>query len=808
MKLDLDSATRQAIEFDALLERIARCARTAGGATRIRGLEPSAERSEVAERLARVEECRLHLASEGRLVPGGLPDVRRELDQVAVVGSRLDGPSLRAVGLGMRAFSDLGATLSRADAERYPLLRAWGQSLPDFGLLAAEILRAIEPDGRLADDASSELARIRRARVRAGERLRDRLERMLRGPRAETTFRDDFVTERNGRFVVPVRTDAPQPVEGIVHASSSSGATVFVEPMAAVELNNERVRLAEEEREEVERLLDGWSSELRERIEELQAGFDGLGRVDAVQARAVWAEEREAVAPEVGRGTRLELSRARHPLLDEQLAAAGERIVPLDLELDPSDRVLVISGPNTGGKTVALKTIGLAVCMGQAGIPIPARAVTLPIYGQLRADIGDHQSIAANLSTFSAHVGAVARILEGLTVPALVLFDEIGSGTEPAEGEALGRAILEALTRPGVTCVATTHLGALKQWSATADQAVAAAMEFDPERLRPTYRLLVGSVGLSAGIDIAERLGLSSAVIRQARDLLDSTGREAHAYLKELQRLRDENRHQQEQLAEERAALEQQREQDRRKLEQAVHDQASRTTREIEELRKQMRASIAREVRGIRDVRERQRAERRAEQGRQRLEAMARQQTPQQDRPQPAQAGASLDAETVASGTPIVVRSLGRHGRVLDDRGKQLEVDLGGMRLTVQRKDVALPQQGASTATDDASAGSAKRRSVASRSGPAASDWIPDESPREVLLLGMRVDEAEERLDRFLDQAVLSGHDEVRIVHGHGTGRLRDAVRAHLDGHHAVARWRKGRDNEGGNGATVAALRG
>src|SRR6185436_936743 len=354
-----------------------------------------------------------------------------------------------------------------------------------LGALAREVADHVAPDGRIEDGASAELRRVRVAIGKTGERLRRQLESFVNDPASASIVRDDFVTQRNGRFVIPVRADSPRPVEGIVHAASSSGATLFVEPLVSVAMNNELVRLAEQEAAEITRVLTGWTDRYRARRDEIAAAISGLGRADTLQARALFAVEIEGCRPVLGHGAPLRLVAVRHPLLDRRLKVQNARCVPIAIEIDPYDRVLVISGPNTGGKTVALKTVGLACLMAQCGLPVAAESASLPAFLQLRADIGDHQSIDADLSTFSAHVRAVARDFDDANPPALFLYDEIGTGTEPGEGAALAQAVMERLLTLGVTVIATTHHAALKAWAFDQPRVESAAMEFDTETLRP-----------------------------------------------------------------------------------------------------------------------------------------------------------------------------------------------------------------------------------------------------------------------------------------------------------------------------------
>ncbi len=792
---DLDPESRRALEFDDLLEWIASYARTDPGQSRLLALKPSGDPFLIDAELDTVEEMRALLADEGKLVPGGLPDPAEALAGLAYEGMRLPAADLRNIAELLLVVAGLRRLLSRLDRESHPHLERLGQALPDLSAEARDIKGCIGPDGSIGDDASIELRRIRTSRAKVGDRLRRLLEAYLHDPDAGAVVQDDFITQRNGRFVIPLRVDAPHPVRGIVHATSSSGATRFVEPMDSVDLNNELVRLGEQEREEEDRLLLAWSEVLRARLEEVLQASEGLAELDSIQARALFAEECGAVRPSVERGGPVFFGSLRHPLLERRLREEGGSCVPLSLGLDPSDQAVVLSGPNTGGKTVALKTFGLAVLMAQSGIPVPAAELRLPLYGQLRADIGDHQSIEANLSTYSAHISAVIDFLRAARPPALFLFDEIGGGTEPVEGGALAQSILEALLRPGMTTVATTHQEALKGWALTTDRATSAAMEFDAESLRPTYRILMGAAGVSAGLDIAARLGLDPEIIKAARAHLGDEKRRTEDYLERLRKLTAELEDKLSAVA----RMEEELVEQRRRLEaRASHEEDKRRRhveaeldRALEELKKLAVGELA----AIRDKLERKRAQRDMEklEGRLRIERRRRidELTPAEGDGVP---GDRIAPEELRVGMRIYVRSLARSGRVHGIRGQRVEVLLGRAIFTVERSDLRRqPGSGRPSKGAEPSRPSMVRSAA--------------EAPREIKLLGMTVDEALPAVDKFLDDAFLAGHSEVRVVHGHGTGRLRDAVRDYLISHVHVAGQRAGRAGEGGDGATIVRLK-
>ncbi len=793
--LDLDDESRHALEFDAVLDLVAAYAATAAGRERVRAILPRYDAPGLEMEHATVAEAVRHLVERGRLVQGGLPDPAAALRAVAVEGLKVDAAALRDLAIVLVASADLRTTLLSLPAGDHPRLRSVGETLPDLRAEAKDVVAHVEPDGRISDAASEELRRIRISIVRVGERLRRMLDSYLHEPGAETVIRDDFITQRNGRYVIPVRTDAPRPVKGIVHAASSSGATLFVEPMESIDLNNNLVRLGEEEAAEQDRVVERWARRFRDRLDEVLAAVGGLSAVDSLQARGLFAKAAGATTPRIGPGAPLELRDARHPLLDRRLRERGGRCVPIHLALEPPDQVLVISGPNAGGKTVALKTLGLAVLMAHSGLPVAAREASLPLLRQVRADIGDHQSIDADLSTFSAHVRAVSRFLEAMTPPVLFLFDEIGTGTEPTEGAALAQAVLERLLARGVTAVATTHQGVLKAWAFTTPGAASAAMEFDEERLRPTFRILMGAAGVSAGVEIAARLGLPETVVSRARSLMTPGGLQAEAY---LTRLRDLLSDIEERRASVVSAQENLEEERRRLASRAAADDERRkrqAAEALEEALRDFREQGKREIEGIHDKRERARIERAQANAEIRLKTEIRRKS-ERAAPSPVPPAEPPRPFEPRPGLKVRVLSLDREGEIASVRGDRIEVRLGNVGIAVRRGDLApaVPEPPA-----------AHRRPVAAR--PSPGPGLTDDVPTELVLIGRTVDEAIPELDRFLDQAALQGAAEIRVVHGHGTGRLRAALREFLRGHPHVESQRSGEQREGGDGATVIRLR-
>jgi DNA mismatch repair protein MutS2 len=799
--LDLDPTSREALELDAVLAYVASFAATTTGRKRLLAAEPLASAEHLAAEHAAVGETVDHLVRFGRLLPGRIPDPEPALAALAVDGLLVDPLPLRDLASALLAAGSLGKLLAGIEGEGFGALRSLGRLIPDLGPLAREVADHVAPDGRLEDGASPELRRLRVAMARTGERLRRQLEAFVGDPAAASVVRDDFVTQRNGRFVIPVRADSPRPVEGIVHAASSSGQTLFVEPIESVGLNNELVRLAEQEAAEHERVLRGWTERFRGRRDEVHAAIDGLAQADTLQARALFARHVDGCRPALSPGAPLRLVDVRHPLLDRRLAEQGSRSVPIAITIDPYDRVLMISGPNTGGKTVALKTIGLACVMAQCGLPVAATSATLPVFRQLRADIGDHQSIDADLSTFSAHVHAVARYLAEAAPPALFLFDEIGAGTEPGEGAALAQAVLERLLLLRVTAIATTHHAALKTWAFADDRVASAAMEFDEATLRPTYRVLAGAAGSSAGIDVAGKLGLDAALVARARELHGGRGADAETFMARLRALTASAEERDDALRRGEEALASAREDliDKQRTESARRRDEVKGA--LAEALSQFKELSRRELDGIRDAKERAKLERVQGRAEGRLRELVRE---KQAAIAPSTSERGHAPFAVAPGAAVRILSLDREGEIVAVRGDRVDVRMGAATFTVDRRDLAAA--GGEAPPPAPAKKSTRLAALAAASRASRSDEPLEGLPVELHLLGRTVDEALPELDKFLDASARVGRTEVRVVHGHGTGRLRLAVRAHLAGHPQVAAHRPGGAGEGGDGATVVTL--
>jgi DNA mismatch repair protein MutS2 len=771
----LDARSLDLLDFPVVRGRLAGLCGTPLGRRQAEALEPSPLRREVAVRLAETDEARA-LLDEGRLPPvGGVEDVGPQLAR-ARRGGVLEGRDLLAVATVAAACRRLRAFFAALPEGAAPRLRDWAQRLHQFPRLEAEVARCLDEDGEVRDQASPRLADLRRQQRALQARIRERLDALLRSPAVQPHLQEPLVTQRGDRFVLPVRVDHRHQVPGIVHDQSASGATVFIEPTAVVEANNELRRLAAEERAEVERILAELSQAAGETQPEMSYCLDILGHLDLAVAKARLSERMDGRSPELDAESGFDLRRARHPLI--------EKPVPLDVRLGAAHagfRALVVSGPNTGGKTVALKTAGLLVCMAQAGLHLPvAEGSRLGPVPQVFCDAGDEQGVAQNLSTFSSHMTRIVRFLAAVAPGGLVLLDELGAGTDPSEGAALGTALLERLLERGACVVATTHLSELIGFAYRHPEAENASVEFDPETLRPTYRLVIGLPGRSNALAIASRLGLDAGVVERARDLLRPGERHVERLLAGM--VADERR-----IGEARAAAEDERREAQRLrslAEESLRRAESRAAERLEAARREaadlLRSTREEADRIVRELRRRQaEADRDAlaasetlrRELRERLESL-----PEAAPPQPAPGGPPPPGGWRA-GMTVRVASLRQTGVLLEapDAGGVAPVQIGSLRVAVRAADLA-------PAAPEPAAPAASPGFV--RAGPFA-PFHP-----ECDLRGMTAAEATERVDRYLDEAVLAGCRRVRLVHGKGTGALRQAVAEFLRGHPQVEAFR------------------
>jgi len=806
-----ESATA-ALEWPRLREHIASLAASPLGKAWILGLEPCADAVWIDAQQQRTAEIRAFLTGGRSFDFHGLFDPTALLDEAHVEGAALEGLQINTLLAVIERIAAWRASL-KSDVGRtrdWPAIAALSAPLieHDFAPLLHALRGKIEPDGSLSDDASHELRRIRRAMERQHRAIEESLRKSLRALASEGSTQEELITVRGERFVIPVKAEFRRRVPGVIHGSSSSGQTVFIEPLEAIEQNNELVRLLDEEQREIHRILVAMTTAIGDQADAIVLGTSVLAEIESHFARARFANELACVRPVFA--DRLELNAARHPLLELRLRRSGAASVPISLALEPDARQLIISGPNTGGKTVALKTTGLLALMAQAGLPMPAETATLPLLQAIYADIGDAQSIESNLSSFSAHVLNVDRIARIATPDSLVLLDELGSATDPEEGAALAVAVAEHfLTLRAWTCI-TTHLTSLKVYAASHTGVLNAAVGFDQATLSPTYALRLGVPGASAGLNIAERLGLSREILATARAQLTTQAADIgalldqlHAQLTEIATERDQLNLREAQLARERAKLEAEGRAEQKARTKELEAKLNALLKEFEgELREIVKQiddkTLARKIQ--RDSATRTARARREFADQFKSTVVAHNSGADKSDPgaQPKVRGAS--ALEVKAGDLVKLKSLGREARVervID--GKSFEVSIGTMKMRAAASDIAEVTPVAVVTP----LGAARRRGGVTIQMSGDTDRVPSE----INVIGRTTDEAHDEVSRFLDQAFMAGLSHVRIVHGTGMGVLRRTLREFLRSHPNVANVTEPPHNQGGQGATEVELR-
>ncbi|MDR3746291.1 MAG: Smr/MutS family protein [Acidobacteriaceae bacterium] len=819
----LAEASSAALEWPRLREHIAGYAASPLGRGWILALEPCADAAWIEAQQQRTAELRDLLTNGGSFDFHGLFDPTERLDQARLEGAALEGTEINALLTVIERVAGWRALLlSPAGHNRHwPGIAALSAHLlsHDFAPLLHLLRGKIEPDGSLADEASSELRRIRRAMERQHRAIEESLRKSLRSLSSEGSTQEELITVRGERFVIPVKSEFRRRVPGVIHGASSTGQTVFIEPLETIEQNNELVRLLDEEQREIHRILVAMTRAIGEQADAILLGTSILAEVESHFARARFANELECARPrfselasqrdsELADGLRL--VGARHPLLEIRLRRSGGATVPLTLALEAEARQLIISGPNTGGKTVALKTTGLLSLMAQAGLPVPAESATLPLFGAIYADIGDAQSIESNLSSFSAHILNVERIASAAQEDSLVLLDELGSATDPEEGAALAVAIAgHFLARRAWSCI-TTHLTSLKVYAANRAGVLNAAVGFDQATLSPTYELRLGVPGASAGLNIAERLGLAAEIIAAARAQLTTQTADIGTLLDQL--------HAQLSAAgEERAALQRREHEitrERLRMETEGRAEQKARTRELEGKLHSLLEDFAYQLREtVKAIDDKTVAQKIARDSERRMATLRREFSEQfnstvvahtsgADKNDP-NAQPHLTGRGIAGikvGDLVKLKSLGRQARVerLID-AKNYEVSVGTMKMRVAQNDIAEVESVKVVTPLEA----ARRRGGITVQTTSDSDSVP----MEINVIGRTADEAEEEVSRFLDRAFMAGLPRIRIVHGTGMGILRRSLREFLRNHPQVTNVTEPPYNQGGQGATEVELR-
>jgi len=796
----MDSKTLNVLEYPKILDKLAGYCDFSASMALARELDPTDSYDLAIARLAETAEARKLLSVQDVSI-GASHDIRQAADLAARSGV-LDPQALLDVKSTLIAARELKKTFEKKEDE-YPRLCLIAEGLPEtYGIVDA-ISRVLSERGEVLDSASVKLADIRRNLRVAHDRLMSRLQKYVTDSKTSSMLQESIITQRDGRYVIPLRAEFKGKIKAVIHDQSSSGATLFVEPLPVVEANNEIRELQLAERDEERRILAEVSSVVGAHASELKYGVENLAVLDLAFAKAKYSEELRASEPVMHeRGKKndasaslpiLRLIQARHPLLDQ------DTVVPVDVDPREGTRAIVITGPNTGGKTVSLKTVGLLVLMAQSGLHIPAQSGSeLPFFKSVYADIGDEQSIEQSLSTFSGHITNIIRILKQIDNRSLVIFDELGSGTDPQEGAAIARAILSHLLEVGVMTLVATHYPELKTFAHSTEGVVNASLEFDIKTLRPTYKLTIGLPGRSNALAIAQKLGLPQPIIDSAKAEINPLDLRADKLLDDIRKERNRTSREREKLEKQRAKLEAQNADLAKRLEK-IEDERRETLakaraegelevallkRNIDSLKSQLKKA-SQPLTAIRAIEERM------EKLEEKVEAPVERKSEQP---------AVTSNQGLKLGEKVTVSSLNAEGVVTALGESDAEVQIGTIRVRAKMSDLIRKSQEKSEASNE--------KKVVSKSVSSSRSSLPATSSpgMEVDLRGLMAEDALDKMERYLEQAYLSGLPWVRIIHGKGTGKLRQAVRETLKGHTYVKSFEEGASNEGGEGVTVAKL--
>jgi DNA mismatch repair protein MutS2 len=803
------------LEFQSLREVLAGYASSPLGQSRIAELVPSLDQGWIETQQQLTTEIREYRRVGGRFEFAGLPEVKTLIEKSRITGAALETTEIRDIVLIADRASEWREIVSQPPAAMrsdWTAVKALSSAIQDFSSFLRHFHNKILPDGTLDDKASPELNRIRREIEKQKRQIQESLRGYLRKLAEGGTVQDELITIRGERFVIPVKVEQKRRVQGVVHGASSSGQTVFVEPLETIEQNNELVRLLDEEQAEIHRVLLEMTRQIGENAEPIQTAAEVLADLELQFAKARFAEDYNCVAVTLTTASLL-LHRARHPLLERNLKQKNARVVPITIELEGDHRQLVITGPNTGGKTVSLKTLGLLALMAQSGMPVPADRAEMPVFDAILADVGDYQSIEQNLSTFSAHVTNIDFISQTATKNSLVLLDELGSATDPEEGAALAVAIAEHFRQIGCMIVISTHHTSLKVYGANTDGVINASVGFNESTLQPTYELKIGVPGASAGINIAQRLGLNPAIIEFARARLGSQTKDIarfldrlHEDLRNLEQERSKLQARELELEKEKATL---AKEGRKEQQSKIREMEGKLESLFRDFEYQARETVN-------AVQDRAAAQKLSKDAERRIAKMRREfrehfdstvvaHATGADRGDP-NAQPSL-VKHVSEGDTVKLKSLGRAAVVKKKIGENhFDVEIGSMKMRIAREDIAevlsSPQAKAQSQATPVEAARARGITVSLQNE--ASDL---NTPTEINVIGRTVDEATSEVEKFVDRAFLAGMPRVRIVHGSGMGILRKALRQYLQKHPHVESVTEPPSNEGGGGATVVELR-
>ena len=807
------------LEYQQLLSLIKRNAQTDAGQARSESLTPAASIEDLQHELASLAEC-VTLRRRGvNWSFSGFSNPAETISRLRVEGATLDPLAiLQTARLCEQAMSARAAIFAERDNAR--VLWQLVELLPrDLNTLVARIGNKILATGELDDRASPELAQIRHEISTLRSRITRSLEGLMR--RSAEAIQDELVTIRNERFVIPVKADHRGRVQGVAHGYSSSGATAFIEPLETIDANNELQGLHEAEAREIARILASLTDELRAQLPAIEMAAAAVAELDFINAKAIFHQQFRCSIPEVGPHAKLDLVEARHPLLEENLRATNGAVVPVSFALDEENNAMIISGANAGGKTVVLKTTGLLALMALSGISVPAKSAQFPLYTSVLADIGDHQSLAANLSTFTSHVANIARMIELCESPALVLLDEVGTGTDPEEGSALGVAVVDHFRRVcNAHVIATTHYSGLKMYAGNETGVLNASVEFDEKTLQPTYCLLVGLAGASSGLEIARRFGVPPAIVDAAVRGVKDSSLHATEYLRRIKReaegaeaLRVALEEEREAVAEKFASLDKEAAKRERERQSAFEQVSQRMVAELEKRAREVVGKITDRAEKLRAERDAQRQVAEIKRAAQRAaktifeplskpesapvsveSVFAEEETPEY---------VTVEQREIVVGDKVKLLSFGSVGVVDQIKDGYAEVRVKALRFREKLANLELVEQQQTTKPQT---GKLEKLRRSARTEVHLADAEP-KGESELNVIGRRTDEAVDAVDKFLDEASLASLSQVRIVHGHGTGALRRAIAGLLRDHPHVARFVAAPPDQGGTGATLVELR-
>jgi DNA mismatch repair protein MutS2 len=807
----MDAHTLERLEFGKVLDRIATGAMLPLGVAAVRAMQPSTDLEAIRTLSERIAEGAAILASGHDFGVERFEDPSTLFDRAAIQGAALLPAEFQTVAAILRNADAFPKLFKRMREEAPRLTKLAADMAPNASLLES-IERTILPDGSVADDASPELRRIRRAMEAVQGRIRIRLEALLTNADVQKSLTGDYVTVRNGRNVIPVVSTAAGVIPGIIHDRSDTGHTVFIEPQFVVEMGNELRSLAADEQSEILRILRELTTRVRDHLWGLRATVTALVEFDRVRAAARFGVAHQMTRPIFASDGVLRIVRGRHPVLEDALAKKDGKVVPLDFEMGGPLHTIAITGANAGGKTVSLKTIGMLCLMAQTGLLVPADdGSTFVVLDDVLVDIGDEQSIEANLSTFTGHIQHIRQIIAQSGPRTLVLLDEIGAGTDPIEGGALACAIIKALHDRGALTVCTTHLSQVKGFVHEHPGMENAAVQFDPETLLPTYQLVVGQPGASHALRIARRLGLPESVLTMAEGLVDSKAIEMEGLLARLTMALAKAEADAETARRERAEAEEARQQIAKRLDQLKKDRKDSLRRAVEEARglvdntrREMEKALEEARRMGADASAASTLRRQVEVKREGFKKKAKELAPSER--------ASLPFAALYVGQSVWVESMKRLGTIaaIDIRRSKVTVDSGGLAIEVDPSSIKEPTENAASPGSAGPTATSKADGGPARGEPSGGRTIvrrPASVAPEISLRGMRVEEAMRALELYLNEACLGDVDHVRIIHGFGTGAMQKAVHAFLTKHPLIASFHYGEQSEGGRGATIAVLK-